>query len=96
MDDIEIVKIAVKNINKPRSVEVPTSMITDNPYDLVNDPSIDVVVECMGGIEPARKYALEALEHGKHFVTSNKKITQNSLMIPGYILLILKTEFYCL
>ena len=45
IDNVEIVKIAVKNINKPRSVEVPREMLTDNPYDVVNDPSIDVVVE---------------------------------------------------
>lgn len=51
IDNVEIVKIAVKNINKPRSVEVPREMLTDNPYDVVNDPSIDVVVELIGGVE---------------------------------------------
>ena len=43
-DNIEIVQIAVRNINKPRSVDVPREMLTDNPYDVVNNPSIDVVV----------------------------------------------------
>ncbi len=52
-DNVEVVKIAVRNITKPRSVEVPTTILTDNPYDVVNDPSIDVVVELMGGVEPA-------------------------------------------
>jgi homoserine dehydrogenase len=55
-DNVEITKIAVRNINKPRSVEVPTGMLTDNPYDIANDPSIDVVVELMGGVEPAWDY----------------------------------------
>lgn len=74
MDDIEIVKIAVKNINKPRSVEVPTSMITDNPYDLVNDPSIDVVVELIGGVNPAWDFISTAIKNGKHIVTANKEL----------------------
>ena len=73
-DNIEIVKIAVKNITKPRSVEVPTEKLTDNPYDVVNDPSIDVVVELMGGVEPAWDYIKTALENGKHIVTANKEL----------------------
>ena len=74
MDDIEIVKIAVKNLNKPRSVEVPTSIITDNPYDLVNDPSIDVVVELIGGVNPAWDFISTAIKNGKHIVTANKEL----------------------
>ena len=74
MDDIEIVKIAVKNINKPRSVEVPNSIMTDNPYDLVNDSSIDVVVELIGGVNPAWDYISTAIENGKHIVTANKEL----------------------
>lgn len=74
MNDIEIVKIAVKNLNKPRSVEVPTSMITDNPYDLVNDPSIDVVVELIGGVNPAWDFISTAIKNGKHIVTANKEL----------------------
>lgn len=73
-DNVEIVKIAVRNINKSRSVEVPTTMLTDNPYDVVNDPSIDVVVELMGGVAPAWDYIKTALENGKHIVTANKEL----------------------
>ena len=73
-DNVEIVKIAVRNINKSRSVEVPTTMLTDNPYDVVNDPSIDVVVELMGGVAPAWDYINTALENGKHIVTANKEL----------------------
>lgn len=74
MDDIEIVKIAVKNINKPRSVEVPNSIMTDNPYDLVNDSAIDVVVELIGGVNPAWDYISTAIKNGKHIVTANKEL----------------------
>ena len=74
MSDIEIVKIAVKNINKPRSVEVPASMLTDNSYELVNDPSIDVVVELIGGVNPAWDFISTAIKNGKHIVTANKEL----------------------
>ena len=73
-DNVEILKIAVRNINKPRTVEVPMEMLTDNPYDIVNNPEIDVVVELMGGVEPAWDYIKTALENGKHIVTANKEL----------------------
>lgn len=73
-ENVEIIKIAVRNINKPRSVEVPQEKLTDNPYDVVNDPNIDVVVELMGGVEPAWDYIKTALENGKHIVTANKEL----------------------
>ena len=73
-DNVEIVKIAVRNINKPRTVEVPMEMLTDNPYDVVNHPEIDVVVELMGGVEPAWDYIKTAIENGKHIVTANKEL----------------------
>ena len=60
-DNVEIVKIAVRNINKPRTVKVPIEMLTDNPSDIVNNPEIDVVVELMGGVEPAWDYIKTAL-----------------------------------
>lgn len=73
-DNVEIAKIAVRNINKPRSVDVPATILTDNPYDVVNDPSINVVVELMGGVNPAWDYIKTALENGKHIVTANKEL----------------------
>ena len=73
-DMVEIVKIAVRNLNKPRSVEVPASVLTDNPYDIVNDSSIDVVVELMGGVEPTWDYISSAIKNGKHIVTANKEL----------------------
>lgn len=73
-DNVEIVRIAVRNINKPRSVNVPFEMLTDNPYDVVNDPTINVVVELMGGVDPTWNYIRTALENGKHIVTANKEL----------------------
>ncbi len=73
-DEVEIVKIAVKNINKPRSVEVPREILTDNPFEIVNHPEIDVVVELMGGVEPAWSYIETALKNKKHIVTANKEL----------------------
>ena len=73
-DNLEIVKIAVRNLNKPRSVDVPPEKLTDNPYDVVTDPNIDVVVELMGGVEPAWDYIKTALKNGKHIVTANKEL----------------------
>lgn len=89
IDNVEIVKIAVKNINKPRPVEVPREMLTDNPYDVVNDPSIDVVVELIGGVEPAYDYISTAIKNGKHIVTANKEL----LAKRGEELFILSEEY---
>ena len=89
IDNVEIVKIAVKNINKPRSVEVPREMLIDNPYDVVNDPSIDVVVELIGGVEPAYDYISTAIKNGKHIVTANKEL----LAKRGEELFILSEEY---
>lgn len=89
IDNVEIVKIAVKNINKPRSVEVPREMLTDNPYDVVNAPSIDVVVELIGGVEPAYDYISTAIKNGKHIVTANKEL----LAKRGEELFILSEEY---
>ena len=74
IDTVEIVKIAVKNINKPRSVEVPNGMLTDNPYEVVNDPTVDVVVELIGGVDSAWDYISTAIKNGKHIVTANKEL----------------------
>ena len=74
-DHVEIVKIAVKNKNKKRDIEnLDESIITDNPYEIVNDPSIDIVVELIGGIEPAFDLIKTAISNGKHIVTANKEL----------------------
>lgn len=71
---IIIEKIAVKNTEKDRSVTVESSKLTDDPWDVIRDPEIDVIVEVMGGIEQTKSYILEALDRGKHIVTANKDL----------------------
>lgn len=71
---LEIAKIAVRSTSKQRSVELPAPVWTTDPWDVVNDPAIDVVVETIGGIEPARDLILAALKSGKHVVTANKEL----------------------
>ncbi len=74
-DYVEVVKIAVRNINKPRNIEgLDNSILTDNPYDVVNDPEIDIVAELVGGLDPAFDLIKTAIENGKHIVTANKEL----------------------
>lgn len=74
-DNVEIVKIAVKNKNKPRNIEGldENSLITD-VYEIINDPEIDIFVEVIGGVNPAWEYISAALKQGKHIVTANKEL----------------------
>ena len=73
--EIEIVKIAVNNINKPRNIEgLDKALLTDNAQEIVTNPDIDIVVEVMGGVNPAFDLIKTALENGKHIVTANKEI----------------------
>ena len=74
-DNVEISKIAVRNLNKPRNIEnLDTSIITDNPYEVVNDPEISIVAELIGGIDPAYELLKTAIKNGKHIVTANKEL----------------------
>lgn len=69
---LEIVKALVKTQGKPRPL--PESKLTYDPNDIFDDPSIDIVVEVIGGIEPAKSYILSALDKGKSVVTANKAV----------------------
>ncbi|MBM7647757.1 homoserine dehydrogenase [Bacillus ectoiniformans] len=71
---VSIKKVLVKNIDKSRDVELSSDFLTTDPYDVVNDPDIDVIVEVMGGIEDTRQYIIDALNAKKHVVTANKDL----------------------
>lgn len=74
-DNVEIVKIAVRNKNKKRNIEgLDESIITDNAYEVVNEPEIQIVAELVGGIEPAFDLIKTAIKNGKHIVTANKEL----------------------
>ena len=74
LKEIEIVGIAVKNINKKRDIELENNLLINNPFDLIDDPNIDVIVEVMGGIEMAKDIILKSLKAGKSVVTANKAV----------------------
>ncbi|GAA4854172.1 homoserine dehydrogenase [Paenibacillus vulneris] len=71
---IEIAKILVQDKSKARSIAVNADVLTENPWDVIDNPEIDIVIEVMGGIELAKKYMLQALDNGKHIVTANKDL----------------------
>ena len=74
-ENVEIVKIAVRNKNKKRNIEnLDESIVTDNPYEVVNDPEIQIVAELVGGIDPAFDLIKTAIKNGKHIVTANKEL----------------------
>ena len=72
--DLKLVRVAVRDLNRPRSVELPNEILTTDPAVVVNDPAVDVVVEVIGGIEPARSLILQAIAAGKSVVTANKAV----------------------
>ena len=72
--DIELVRIAVRNLNRTRCVSIAESLLTQDPKEVVDDNSVDVVVEVIGGIEPARSLILRAIAAGKSVVTANKAV----------------------
>lgn len=74
LQEIEIQKVGVKSIDKPRQVELPPEKITTDLESIVTDPEIDIVVELLGGLEPARSLILQAIDRGKHVVTANKAV----------------------
>jgi homoserine dehydrogenase len=71
---IEIAAVAVRDVKKARDAVGPALPITSDPRDIVRHPDIDIVVELIGGAEPARALVLEAIERGKHVVTANKAL----------------------
>ncbi|NBY51917.1 MAG: homoserine dehydrogenase [Actinobacteria bacterium] len=70
---LTLAKVAVKNVSAKRD-HVPASIITSDALSVVNDPSIDIIIEVMGGIEPAREMLLAAIKNGKSVITANKAL----------------------
>jgi homoserine dehydrogenase len=71
---LEVARVAVRDPGRDRGVPVPADRFTDDPGDVVDDPSIDIVCELMGGVEPSRELLLRALASGKSVVTANKEL----------------------
>ena len=71
--ELKITKVLVKNLQKKRE-GIPSEVLTDDWEGIIHDPEISIVIELMGGVEPARTYILQALEAGKNVVTANKDL----------------------
>lgn len=72
--EIAFPRIAVRDIKRERSVSVSAEILTTNPYDVVNDPAVNIVCELMGGATKAKDYTLAALKLGKVVVSANKAL----------------------
>ena len=66
-------KVAYKNLSRPRTVDLSGIEIT-NAEEIINDPEINIVIELIGGYEPAKTYILTAIKRRKHVVTANKAL----------------------
>lgn len=82
--DIEIVRILNRHPEKDRGIDIPKEKYTPDVADILDDPDIDIVVELIGGIEPATEYMARALSNGKSVVTANKAaIAANGKMLAA-------------
>ncbi|MYL33746.1 homoserine dehydrogenase [Pontibacillus yanchengensis] len=88
---IEVKRILVNDMNKKREGNIPSSLLTDQVDELVQDPEIDVIVEVMGGIEDTYKVLEKAIQNKKHIVTANKDM----MAVYGSPLLQLANENQC-
>ncbi len=74
---LQISRVAVRNVSRDREVQLPEGVLTRDAHAVVNDPTVDIIVEVMGGIEPARELIATALSHGKPVITANKELLAN-------------------
>ncbi len=72
--DLELRQVAVRDLNRPRPIPLSNSLLTTDPAAVVANPDVDLVVEVMGGLEPARSLILAAIDAGKAVVTANKAV----------------------
>ena len=71
---VELVKVADLDITTDRGVELGADVLTTSVDDVINHPDIEVLIELIGGYDPAKKFLLQAIDHGKHIVTANKAL----------------------
>jgi homoserine dehydrogenase len=75
--EIRVTMAAVRDLHKAQIYAAPDLILTDNPFAIVDNPDIDIVVEMIGGDSPAKELMLRAIENGKHVVTANKALIAN-------------------
>jgi homoserine dehydrogenase len=74
LQEVELYRVGIRSLEKARTVNLPAEQVTTDLQSIVRDSAVDIVVEVMGGLEPARSLILEAIAHGKHVVTANKAV----------------------
>jgi homoserine dehydrogenase len=74
---LEVARVAVRDLDRDRDVPLPAAAFTEDGVSIVEDPSIDIVCELLGGVEPARGLILQAFANGKSVVTANKELLAN-------------------
>lgn len=74
---LEVAAVAVRNMSRERGVDLPDGVITRDAHAVAADPAIDIVVEVIGGIEPARELIAMAMANGKPVITANKELLAN-------------------
>lgn len=72
--DVELARVLVRHLDKPRPLTPPDGLLTTDAAAILDDPAVDIVVEVMGGMEPARTYLEQAIGAGKAVVTANKEV----------------------
>ena len=72
--ELDIYRVGVRDISKLRDINISPDILTTDLEAIATDPDIDIVVELIGGLEPARSLILKAIDHGKHIVTANKAV----------------------
>lgn len=70
----EVRHVLVRDLSKPRAVAISPKLLTTDPQRALCDPKVDIVLELMGGLEPARTLIRDALQSGKHVITANKLV----------------------
>ena len=75
---VNLKKVLVRDASRSRDVDLPAGVLTTNAEDILSDPNIHIVVEVMGGTDPAESYIKQALASGKHIVTANKEVVAKS------------------
>jgi homoserine dehydrogenase len=70
----DVRKVGVRNLARTRDFSVADGALTDDPFSVVNDPTVDIIVEVMGGLDPAGDLVLAALDAGKPVITANKEL----------------------
>ena len=71
---VELKGVLVRDPSRPRAIDLPDGLITTDPSDILDNPEVDILVELIGGEEPAREYIFRAMSGRKHIVTANKEV----------------------